>query len=108
MLEYSAIISPVIRASNFNTLNIIQNKAIKIVNRKSIYSSLHEINTDIEDLNDRFDILNKKYIRNAIINNNELVKEACFDYLEVSQHRVQSYKTILCNYKEDCMNFVGK
>ena len=70
MLEYSAIISPVISASNFNTLNIIQNKAIKIVNRKSIYSSLHEINTDIEDLNDRFDILNKKYIRDAIINNN--------------------------------------
>ena len=107
ILEYSAIISPVISASNSNILNIIQNKAIKIINRKSIYSSLNEINADIGDLNERFDNLNKKYIRIAIINNNELVKEACFYYLEVSKHRVQSYKTILCNYKEDCMNIVG-
>jgi exonuclease III len=33
ILEYSAIISPVISSSNFTKINIIQNKAIKIINK---------------------------------------------------------------------------
>jgi hypothetical protein len=39
ILEYSAILFPIMSQSAFNKLNTIQNKAIKIINRMSIYSS---------------------------------------------------------------------
>ena len=64
ILEYSAILAPVLSTTSFKNLNTIQNKAIKIINRKSIYSSLSEINTSIESLTDRFNELNKRYLLN--------------------------------------------
>ena len=44
--------------TSFHKLNIIQNKAIKIINRKSIYSRTSEINVTIEKLEDRLNELN--------------------------------------------------
>ena len=61
---------------------------------------MNEINFDIQDLQERFDALNIKYFTNAFINNNELVREACCEYLELINHREQHQKTILCSYKE--------
>jgi len=37
ILEYSPIVKPIINPSNFGKINNIQNKAIKIINRKSIF-----------------------------------------------------------------------
>ena len=106
IMEYSAILSPTISTSNFNKLNIIQRKSIKIMQRKSIYSSMPEINTDIIDLTERFDELNTKYFTNAYINNNELVKEACNDYIEAFQNREsESHRSILFKYKDLLSSF---
>jgi hypothetical protein len=105
-MEYSAILSPTISTSNFNKLNIIQRKAIKIIQRKSIYSSMSEINTDIIDLTERFDELNTKYFTNVYINNNELVKEACNDYIEAFQNREsENHRSILFKYKDLLSSF---
>ena len=48
---------------------------MKILNRKSLYSSLSDIDTQIIKLENRFDNLNIKYFENALINNNELIRE---------------------------------
>ena len=100
ILEYSAILSPVISKTNFDKLNVIQKKSIKIIHRKLIYTSMNEMNFDIQDLHERFDALNIKYLTNAFINNNKLVREACCEYLELINHREQHQKTIRCSYKE--------
>ena len=85
--------------TSFKNLNTIQNKAIKIIKRKSIYSSLSEINTSIESLTDRFNELNKRYLIKAITNNNEIILELWNDYKEFSLSREIKQPTILCNYK---------
>ncbi len=100
ILEYSAILFPVISYSNFNKMNIIQKKSIKIINRKPIYTSMTDIDSNIENLYDRFDTLNKNYLINAINNNNELVIELCSDFLDLVKHRIQKQCTILCKYKD--------
>ena len=99
ILEYSAILAPVLSTTSFKNLNTIQNKAIKIINRKSIYSSLSEINTSIESLTDRFNELNKRYLIKAITNNNEIILELWNDYKEFSLSREIKQPTILCKYK---------
>ena len=72
-----------ISVANFNKINIIQNKAIKIINRKPIFTSMSEIVTSIENLTDRFDTLNSNYLRSAIVNKNDLITELCNEYLEL-------------------------
>jgi hypothetical protein len=67
-------------------MNIIQKKSIKIINRKPIYTSMTEIDLDIENLYDRFDTLNKNYLIHAIHNKNELVIVLCSDFLDLVKH----------------------
>jgi hypothetical protein len=100
ILEYFAIISPIVSTSNFDKLNIIQNKAIKIINRKSIFSSLSDIDTGIISLTERFNKLNVKYFENALLNNNELIRELWSDYNFYTTNRAISRPTILCKYKD--------
>jgi hypothetical protein len=100
ILEYSAIISPIISTSNFEKINIIQNKAIKIINKKSIYSSLSDIDTEIINLAERFNYLNLKYFTNALVNNNELITELWSDYQSYTTSRATSHPTVFCKYKD--------
>jgi hypothetical protein len=81
-------------------LNIIQNKAIKIINKKSIYSSLSDIDTEIINLAERFNYLNLKYLTNALVNNNELITELWSNYQSYTTSRATSHPTILCKYKD--------
>ena len=106
ILEYSAILYPVISVANFNKINIIQNKAIKIINRKPIFTSMSEIVTSIENLTDRFDTLNTNYLRSSIVNKNDLITELCNEYLELPVHRNNKKNTILCKYKETITGLV--
>ena len=103
ILEYSAILYPVVSNTSFKRLNIIQNKSIKIINRKSIYCSSNELITEIEALNERFDHLNKKYLINSIKRENELICELWNDFKGIISNRQQNQKTILCSYKEDLL-----
>jgi hypothetical protein len=84
VLEYSSIITPNMATSSFNKLAIIQNKAIKIINHQPIHTSIEEINTNFANLIDRFDHLNKRYIIQAILNNNDLITDLWNEYLDYS------------------------
>ena len=95
ILEYSAIISPIISPSNFGKISIIQSKATKIINKKSIYSSLSEIETSIIDLMARFDNLNVKYLKKALDSNNELIQELWSDYKSYTTNSAIKNQTIL-------------
>jgi hypothetical protein len=66
--------------SSLNKLTIIQNKAIKIINHQPIHTSIENINTNIPNLIDIFDDLNKRYIIQAIINNNDLITDLWKEY----------------------------
>ena len=74
-----------------------------MINRKSIYCSSNELKTEIEALNERFDHLNKKYLINSIIRENELICELWNDFKGIINNRQQNQKTILCSYKEDLL-----
>jgi hypothetical protein len=99
VLEYSAILFPIMSQSAFNKLNSIQNKAVKIINRKSIYSSSSLIKTSIENLEERFNNLNVRYFIKATQNDNEIIKELLNDYKQFSLNRIIKQDTILCKYK---------
>ena len=62
---------------------------MKILNRKSLYSSLSDIDTQIIKLENRFDNLNIKYFENALINNNELIRELWSDYNSYTKNRAK-------------------
>jgi hypothetical protein len=97
ILEYSAIF-PIMSQSAFNKLNTIQNKAIKIINRMSIYSSSSVIKTSIENLEERFNNLNVRYFIKAIQNDNEIIKELLDDFKQFPLNRIITQDTILCKY----------
>ena len=77
ILEYSSIIFLTLSDSNLYKLNVIQNKSLKIINKKSVYTSMNKITTNIESLNTRADNLNRKYFENEFRNNKILIKDLC-------------------------------
>ena len=101
ILEYSALITCNLAKSNFKKLLNIQSKAIKIINHKPIYVSSRDIETDIMALDERFDQLNKKYIINAILNENELIIMLWNEYLQYKECHPDFEDTVLCKFKED-------
>ena len=46
-----------------------------MINNQPIHTSIEEINTNIPNLIDRFDDLNKRYIKQAILNKNDLITD---------------------------------
>ena len=94
ILEYSTILFPLMSISSLNKLNIIQNKAIKIINRKSIYSRTSDINSAIENLEDRFNVLNIRYFQKAILNENEIIIELINDYKIYKSNKTIKQNTI--------------
>jgi hypothetical protein len=106
VLEYSSIIAPIISKTSLNKLSVIQNKA-KIINHKPIFASMTDINTDIADLINRFDELNKKYIIQAILNRNELIIDLWNEYLSYKLGHPLSNDTLLCIYKNEIEEIIS-
>ncbi len=79
-MDYSSIVYPCIPVKNLNMLEKIQFKCLKIINRKSKYSSNSEISSlsGYVSIEERFDELNLKYIKKNINNNKELLKDLYF------------------------------
>jgi len=68
-IEYSAIIAPIISATNLNTLQIIQNNALRIIlNKPKITRTrieyLHE-EANIDMIDTRLTTLRKRYVLKA-------------------------------------------
>ena len=103
LLEYSSIIYPCISATNLSLLEKVQFKCLKIINRKSKFSSNREIIEldGYQSIEKRFDQLNINYIKNNIINKNELFTDLLDEYWNYIGGREVNRKTLLCKYKEE-------
>jgi hypothetical protein len=102
LLEYSSIIYSCFSATNLSLLEKIQFKCLKIINRKSKYSSNSEIKESLEYLSieERFDYLNLKYIKRSLLNNNEIIKDLLSEYNNYSASRDLSKPTLFCKYRD--------
>jgi hypothetical protein len=101
LLEYSSIIYPCFSTTNLTLLEKIQFKCLKIINRKSKFSSNSELKnfSDYLSIEERFDDLNLKYIKSSLSNNNELIKDLLSEYLNYSESRQLTKQTLFCKYK---------
>jgi hypothetical protein len=102
LLEYSSIIYPCFSDTSLSLLERIQFKCLKIINRKSKFSSNKEIKEmqDYLSIQDRFDNLNVKYIERNLNNNNEIICDLFEEYRQYSDSRVMSKITLFCKYKD--------
>jgi hypothetical protein len=108
VLEYSAILAPAISSTNLNTLQIIQNSALRIILKKPIFtrtriSDLHQ-EANIELIKERFDKLRFKYIKKTIDNNNPIIKEVINEYIRFKGGRNLKCKTLLCDVEFSNLN----
>jgi hypothetical protein len=104
IIEYSAIIAPIISAANLNTLQIIQNNALRLIlNKPKITRTrieyLHE-EANIDMIDTRLTTLRKRYVLKAIHNNNPIIKDTISEYLNFSGGRYLNHKTLLCDMRE--------
>ena len=102
LLEYSSIIYPCFSTTNLAILERIQFKCLKIINRKSKFSSNSEIKemSDYFSIQERFDELNLKYIKRNLKNNNEIIKNLLVEYTNYSESRVLTKTSLFCKYKD--------
>ena len=105
IIDYSAILSPIISATNLNTLQIIQNNALRIIFKKPLITR-----TTINWLHDRANLirievrminLRKRYIFKAIDNKNPLILDLIEDYLIFKGGRTLRKNTLLCDVYDD-------
>ena len=101
LLEYSSIIYPCFSTTNLTLLEKIQFKCLKVINRKSKFSSNSELKnfSDYLSIEERFDDLNLKYIKSSLSNNNELIKDLLSEYLNYSESRQLTKQTLFCKHK---------
>ena len=106
IIDYSAILSPIISATNLNTLQIIQNNALRIIFKKPLITRttinwLHVTWANLIRIEVRMINLRKRYIFKAIDNKNPLIVELIEDYLIFKGGRTLRKKTILCDVYDD-------
>jgi hypothetical protein len=83
-----------------NTLQTIQNSALRIILRKPIMtktriSELHVI-SNLEYIKERFYSLSQRYITKAIVNKNPMIAQVIEEYQRYKGGRVLNSKTLLC------------
>ena len=103
IIDYNSIIYPLLSKLNQRKIDSIQYKALRIVYKQPIKtktSTLLEL-AKTTSISDRITELNKRYLNNCIINNNELIVELISKYKNWYPHsRITQYKTFFCNYRD--------
>ena len=101
IMEYIAILMPVIKNETFNLLQIIQNNCLRaIFNVRKIdkvsITRLHSM-ADLDTLKERFHNLGTRYLKSAIEEKNPLIEELIVEYKRFKGGRNLKIKTLLCN-----------
>ena len=107
IMEYSSILYPLLSASTFKKLEIIQNKAIRFSFKGGwLDSTANLLNlAKIDDIKQRFDKLNQRYLNKCLSSDNELIIELMGDFRNFKS-RPGSDKSILARYFEDIDSFI--
>jgi len=105
IIDYSAILSPIISKTNLNTLQIIQNNALRIIFKKPLTTRttidwLHE-KAKLIRIETRMINLRKRYIYKAVENKNPMILELIYEYLNFKGGRNLSINTMLCDMYDD-------
>ena len=101
VIEYSAIIAPIISVTNLNTLQIIQNNALRIIlNKPKITRTRKKHLHEVANIDTRLATLRTRYVLKAIQNNNPIIKDTISEYLNFSGGRYLNHKTLLCDMRE--------
>ena len=106
VLEYSSILAPALAKTNLNTLQVIQNNALRTILKKPLLTrtsiiDLHK-SAKIEMLKVRFETLSTRYVQKAMVNKNPIITELIEEFKNFSSGgRVLPVKTLLCNMIEN-------
>jgi hypothetical protein len=105
IIDYSAILSPIISKTNLNTLQIIQNNALRIIFKKPLITRttidwLHE-KAKLIRIETRMINLRKRYIYKAVENKNPMILDLIYEYLNFKGGRNLSINTMLCDMYDD-------
>ena len=103
LMDYSSIIYPALSITNLEFLEKLQLRCLKIIHKRSKYESSDAIRNlpGYLTIAERFDDLNLRYIKNTLINNNEIILDLYKDYREFSDSRNLRKKTLFCKYKNE-------
>ena len=100
VIEYSAIIAPIINKTNLKKLQIIQNNCLRVILhvKKIEHLNIDELHrrAGVEKLDVRLNHLRKKYIKNSIENKNPLIVETIKQYNRFKARGVE-FATPLCD-----------
>jgi len=105
IIDFSAILSPIISKTNLNTLQIIQNNALRIIFKKLLITRttidwLHE-KAKLIRIETRMTNLRKRCIFKAVENNNPMILDLIYEYLNFKGGRNLSINTMLCDMYDD-------
>lgn len=94
IIEYSAILRPMISNTNLNQLQIIQNNAIRIIFKQKIDTKICDLHkmANIKPITDRLDELRGRYVRGALCVNNPMIATLKDEYLSFKQGRLNDKK----------------
>lgn len=103
IFEYPAILLPHLSANILNSLQIIQNNALRTILKKPRETpiiSLHELGS-IKLVKNRLEQLARNYLINAIVNNNPLILDSFDEYIRFSGGRITTTSTLFDNHKSE-------
>ncbi len=109
ILDYSSLIFFLLSETNKKKLRSIQYHCLRFANRlplKTSHTELLEL-TGVCSLDDRFDILNKKYFEKAFLYENRLIIDLCTNYKNSHPlSRSLTYKTPFCFYRNEIFEHI--
>lgn len=105
IIEYSAILAPVISKTNNNLLQIIQNNALRIILKKPLMTKTRIVDlhkeANLEMLDTRLKKLRKRYKEKALTNKNPVFNELVIEYLNFKGGRNLKKQTLCCEFYDD-------
>ncbi len=100
VIEYSAIIAPALGICNYKKIQIIQNNALRIILhvKRIEHLNIDELHkrAGVNKIEERLYELRKRYIENAIDDDNPLVKETVSEYNRFKNRKIKK-PTLLCD-----------